>query len=136
MDRLSDAKIASACAVTLLAALASAPSISSTPRDELEFYTYHNLDLIGTFRSNGTWVGCFQLPDGSLRLAKTGAYIGRNSGKITRISTNWLAVTELRDVNHGELLEDTFLWPMKVMTLNMGTTACAKARMARHGAGT
>ena len=133
MRGLSRPKAEHLCALALMAALVSAPSICSVPRDELESYLYHDLDLIGTFRSNGAWVGCFQLPDKSLRLAKVGSYLGRNNGRITQISNNRLVVTELKDVNHGELLEDGFSWPMKVGTAEMAKTGCPRAKMARTG---
>lgn len=104
----------------------------SMPRDELESYAYHDLDLVGTIKldSSGAWVGCFRLPDRSLRLVKTGSYIGKNSGKISRIAADMLAVTELKDVNHGELIEDTFFWPMQFHTSDMGKTTCSKAKLA------
>jgi len=93
--------------------------------------SYHNLDLIGTIRldPNGTWFGCFRLPDHSLRLAKTGSFIGKNAGRISRIAADMLAVTEWKDVNHGELIEDTFFWPMQVRTSEMSKTPCSKARV-------
>jgi len=113
--------------------LVSQASLCEMPRDELEHYRYHDLTLVGTFRSASGWRACFQLPDKSLRIADQGSYVGPNSGRITEIGNNRLVVTELIDVNQGELLENSFAWPMKVRTIDIKSTGCTAARLAHKG---
>lgn len=67
------------------------------PREELEKYALGSLQMVGTFRAqqNGTLWALIRAPDGIVHRVKEGNYMGRDYGRIDRITEQRIELTEI-----------------------------------------
>ena len=73
-------------------------------REFLEHYSLDALRMVGSLRHESGLYGLMQTPDGLVHLLAEGDYLGRNHGRVTRISDAEVQLVELvADGNGGYL---------------------------------
>jgi type IV pilus assembly protein PilP len=72
------------------------------PKGPLEAFSLDSLRMVGTLEQYEARWALIMSPDGTLYRVRTGDYLGRNDGKITRIDPNELLLTEIIEKAPGE----------------------------------
>ena len=71
-------------------------------KEELENYSLDSLRMVGTLMQVDTMWALVKTKDKTIYRVKAGNYMGRNDGRITRITENKIELTELvRDRQRG-----------------------------------
>jgi type IV pilus assembly protein PilP len=73
-------------------------------KEVLEAFELENLQLVGTLQQETMW-GLVRSPDGVIHRVKDGNYLGKNHGKILRISTDSLFLKEILLEENGSYTE-------------------------------
>lgn len=73
----------------------------SRQKEELEQYPLDALRMMGTLQQSGTIWGLIANQEGALYRVKTGNYMGKNHGQITRISEDRIELTEIAPDSRG-----------------------------------
>jgi len=81
------------------------PKPAPHPAEELERFTLDSLKLVGTLEQNNTIWALIRAGDKSIHRVSKGNYMGRNNGKITRISEDRVELTEIVSDNRGDYYE-------------------------------
>ncbi|WJW75686.1 pilus assembly protein PilP [Thiohalobacter sp. IOR34] len=68
---------------------------ANRPREALEDYPLDSLRMVGTLEQGGQAWGLVQTSDGTIHRVKPGNYLGKNHGKITRITEYEIELTEI-----------------------------------------
>ena len=74
------------------------PEIGPDPlrrKEELEQFPLDSLSMVGTIEREATQWGLVTAPNGTLYRVRVGNYAGQNDGKITRIASSHIELTEL-----------------------------------------
>lgn len=71
-------------------------------KEPLEGYSLDSLRMVGTLEQDQTRWALIMDPDGMLHRVRTGNYLGRNDGKITRVDPTELLLTEIIEKAPGE----------------------------------
>ena len=80
-----------------------APDLAREP-EFLEHYSLDALRMVGSLRQESALYGLMQTPDGLIHRLATGDYLGRNHGRVIRISEEEVQLVELiADGNGGYL---------------------------------
>ena len=80
-----------------------APDLAREP-EFLEHYSLDTLRMVGSLRRESGLYGLMQTPDGLIHRLAVGDYLGRNHGRVTRISEDEVQLVELvADGNGGYL---------------------------------
>ncbi len=74
-------------------------------REELEQYALESLRMVGTLEQHDTLWALIVSPDGLLHRVRVGNYLGRQSGQITQINPERIALTEIIDAGPGRWRE-------------------------------
>ncbi len=75
---------------------------TTRPREELESYELDSLRMVGTVYQNGVMWGLVKASDGTIHRVRVGNHMGRNFGKIIRITEGQIELLEIiPDVNGG-----------------------------------
>lgn len=93
------------CLAACVLVLAPRNAFCTRPMGELESFALHDLVLVATIKRQHQWVGCFRLPDQSLRLVDPGTYVGKDDGKVTAVERGHVHVTELVSDGQGGWIE-------------------------------
>lgn len=97
------APIAPGAEETRRAGAEPAPDLAREP-DFLEHYSLDALRMVGSLRQESGLYGLMQTPDGLVHRLATGDYLGRNHGRVVRISEEEVQLVELvADGNGGYL---------------------------------
>lgn len=97
------APIAPGAEETRRAGAEPAPDLAREP-DFLEHYSLDALRMVGSLRQESGLYGLMQTPDGLIHRLATGDYLGRNHGRVVRISEEEVQLVELvADGNGGYL---------------------------------
>lgn len=67
----------------------------SREREFLEQFSFDSLNMVGTLKLAGTLWGLIKDPDGGVHRVRVGNYLGRNYGRITELTENYLSVVEI-----------------------------------------
>ena len=67
----------------------------SRTREFLEQFSFDALGMVGTMQMGGTLWGLMQDPEGSVHRVKVGNYLGKNHGRITELTENYVSVIEI-----------------------------------------
>jgi len=95
-------KILIAVGVVLLMA---SNSFAETSREYLESIDINDLCIMYPKNHQGFWVADVKDPDGHFHTVIVGSYIGKNSGRITKISNNSVEVVEIIQDGAGGYVE-------------------------------
>ncbi len=71
-------------------------------KEPLEAFSLDSLRMVGTLEQQGTRWALIMTPEGMLHRVRTGDYLGRNDGKIIRINSTALLLTEFVEKAPGE----------------------------------
>lgn len=74
-------------------------------KEELESYSLDNLRMVGTLAQKDDNWGLVQTSDGTIHRVQSGNYMGRNHGRILRISEQNIELTELVPNGSGGWIE-------------------------------
>ncbi len=89
---------------------------TARPREELESYELDSLRMVGTVDQNGVLWGLVKANDGTIHRVRVGNYMGRNYGKIIRITEGQIELLEIiPDVAGG--------WRERKASLDLTTAA-------------
>ncbi|MDF9391019.1 MULTISPECIES: pilus assembly protein PilP [Methylococcus] len=77
----------------------------SRQKEQLESYELDSLRMVGTVRISGTMWALVRAADGTIHRVRTGNHMGRNFGKITRISEDGVELVEIVPDAQGGWLE-------------------------------
>lgn len=64
-------------------------------KEFLEQFSFDSLHMVGTLKLAGTLWALIKDPDGGVHRVRVGNYLGRNHGRITELSENYLSVVEI-----------------------------------------
>lgn len=81
-----------------------APDLAREPQF-LEHYSLDSLRMVGSLRQESRLYGLMQTPDGLIHRLATGDYLGRNHGRVTRISEDEVQLVELVAGGNGGYLQ-------------------------------
>lgn len=79
--------------------------VTNRNREFLEQFSLDTLKMVGTIKLNGVTYGLLRVADGRVHRVKPGNYIGQNDGKISRIESNRVYVTEVVPDGLGGYME-------------------------------
>ena len=82
------------------------------PREFLEHYSLDALRMVGTLRHESGLYGLMQTPDGLVHRLAAGDYLGRNHGRVTRISDGEVRLVELVADGNGGYLQRPAVIPL------------------------
>ncbi|WP_445620908.1 pilus assembly protein PilP [Kushneria sp. Sum13] len=85
-------------------------------REPLESYALATLRLVGTLSVGGRTIALIRTPDGRVVRLEPRQYIGENSGRVTRIGSDHIEITELAPDGRGGFSEVS-------RTLTLGATS-------------
>lgn len=71
------------------------------PREELESYELDSLRMVGTVSQQGILWGLIKSNDGAIHRVRAGNYMGKNHGKIVRITENQIELVEIVSESPG-----------------------------------
>ena len=74
--------------------------------EQLEAYDLVSLTVVGVLEKNGQQWGIIRTPDSLTVKVFVGNYLGKNQGKITRITNKSLIVSERRKGQQGQWLQE------------------------------
>ncbi|WP_255556598.1 pilus assembly protein PilP [Methylococcus sp. ANG] len=77
----------------------------SRRKEQLESYELDTLRMVGTVRMSGNLWALVRAADGTIHRVRTGNHMGRNFGRITRISENGVELVEIVPDAQGGWLE-------------------------------
>lgn len=77
----------------------------SRQKEQLESYELDTLRMVGTVRMSGIMWALVRAADGTIHRVRTGNHMGRNFGRITRISENGVELVEIVPDAQGGWLE-------------------------------
>ncbi|QJD28806.1 pilus assembly protein PilP [Methylococcus geothermalis] len=77
----------------------------SRPREQLEDYELDTLRMVGTVKMFGTLWALVRAADGTIHRVRVGNHMGRNFGRITRISDDGVELVEIVPDAQGGWLE-------------------------------
>lgn len=86
------------------------------PREPLEGYALSALRLVGTLSVGGRTIALIRTPDGRVVRLETQQHVGENSGRVTRIGSDHIEITELAPDGLGGFSEVS-------RTLTLGATS-------------
>lgn len=72
-------------------------------KERLESYDLSSLNMVGTLTKSGALWALISDPDGSIERVRPGNYIGRNHGKITRLTKSKIELLEIVASGQGWL---------------------------------
>jgi type IV pilus assembly protein PilP len=78
-------------------------------KEELESYTLDSLRMVGSLEQDAQTWGLVQTTDGTIHRVTAGNYLGRNDGRITRISEEKIELIELVPTGSGFLEREAAL---------------------------
>lgn len=91
---------------------------TARPKEELESYELDSLRLMGTLLQDGTMWGLIRSPDGTIHRVHAGNYMGKNYGKILKITENEIELVEI-------VAESPGLWHERKATLSLTEAGAA-----------
>lgn len=106
-------------AVTAPVEATSSSSVRPDPgraREPLENYALATLRLVGTLSVGGRTIALVRTPDGRVVRLETQQHVGENSGRVTRIGSDHIEITELAPDGRGGFSEVS-------RTLTLGATS-------------
>lgn len=72
-------------------------------KERLEQYDLSSLNMVGTLRKDGALWALVSDPDGSIERVRSGNYVGRNNGKITKLADDRIELVEIVASGEGWL---------------------------------